>query len=256
MSRGDVESRIKDKLERKMLQLQQRLMESPDAAELKAEMLLVDAEIAQVKAAMTALELERPQEAKLLEQRDRLAARLEQLTARKEYMGLRMELYTERQERLRETLEELRQNYEQQKPMGDGVSSRWGDTQAALTCSSQAMQEERRKVLEMLQGGAISVDDANHLLSVLGEQEGKLRAQRRPRWVRIRVTAKDTGHTRVNITLPIGLVKAGLRAGGTIAGIEGLDTKNLEALLSRGEVGYWKDMVDERDTERVEISVE
>jgi hypothetical protein len=99
------------------------------------------------------------------------------------------------------------------------------------------MQEERRKILEILQEGKITVDDATRMLTALGEQESKLRVQRRPRWVRIRVTDMDTGRTRVNVTLPIGLVKAGLRAGGSIAGIEGLDTKDLEALLSRGEVG-------------------
>ena len=157
-----------------------------------------------------------------------------------------MELHTERQERLWEILEELQQNYERQKTVNNVPS----------TCPAQPVQEERRKVLEMLQNGKITVDEANRLLTVLGEQEGKLRAQRRPRWVRIRVTATDTGRTRVNVTLPIGLVKAGLRAGGSIAGIEGLDTKDLEALLNRGEVGHWVDIVDERDTERVEISVE
>lgn len=239
MSHRDIESRIKEKLEKKMLQLQQKVAEIPDVAELNAEMARLEAEIAAVRMELGSSE-------DFLEQHERLTTRLEQLMAKKEYMGLRVELHTERQERLWEILEELQQDYERRKTVNNVPS----------TCSAQTMQEERRKVLEMLQNGKITVDDANRLLTVLGEQEGKLRTQRRPRWVRIRVTATDTGRTRVNVTLPIGLVKAGLRAGGSIAGIEGLDTKDLEALLNRGEVGHWVDIVDERDTERVEISVE
>lgn len=250
MSNWDVGARIKDKLERKMLQLQQKLAEIPDIMELKTEMVQLEAEIAAIEIEMGAGE-------DFSEQRERLSARLEQLMAKKEYMELRMELYTERQERLRETLEELRLNYEQQQIEGYASSARpWGTGTVGSPSSGQGMQEERRKILEILQDGKITVDDATRMLTALGEQESKLRVQRRPRWVRIRVTATDTGRTRVNVTLPIGLVKAGLRAGGSIAGIEGLDTKDLEALLSRGEVGHWVDIVDERDTERVEISVE
>lgn len=249
MSQWDVESRIKEKLEKTMLQLQQKLAEIPSVVELRAEMAQIETEIATLEATLA-------DEAAIAEPHEQLHARLEQLMTKRDYIGLRLELHTERQERLRETLEELRQNYERQKTLTDiSVPYSGGSANVFAGGLASSVQEERRKILEMLQNGQITVEDANRLLAVLGEQESK-RVQRRPRWVRIRVTATDTGQTRLNVTLPIGLVKAGLRAGGSIAGIEGVDTKDLEALLSRGEVGHLLDMVNEHAAEHVEISVE
>ena len=78
----------------------------------------------------------------------------------------------------------------------------------------------------------------------------------RSRWVRIRVTDVNEDKVRVNLTLPVGLVRAGLRAGGSIAGVEGLDTAGLEDMLNRGEIGHLLDLQDEEDGERIEIFVE
>jgi hypothetical protein len=119
------------------------------------------------------------------------------------------------------------------------------------------MQEERRKILELVQDGKITADEAARLLDALHEQEERTRAKgRKPRWVRIRVTDTDSDRVRVNLTLPIGLVRAGLRAGGSIAGMEGLDTAGLEDMLNRGEIGHILDATDADDGERVEIFVE
>ena len=109
----------------------------------------------------------------------------------------------------------------------------------------------------MVQAGKITADEAARLLEALRDQMGDVQKRRRkPRWVRIRVTDTDAERVRVNLTLPVGVVRAGLRAGGSIAGMEGLDTSKLEDMLNRGEIGHILDMQDIEDGERVEIFIE
>lgn len=61
---------------------------------------------------------------------------------------------------------------------------------------------------------------------------------------------------RVNLTLPLGLVRAGLRAGGSMAAMERLDIAGLEDMLDRGELGHLLDIRGSGRGERVEIFVE
>ena len=119
------------------------------------------------------------------------------------------------------------------------------------------MQEERRKILNLVQEGKITADEAARLLDALRDKmENAQQRKRKPRWVRIRVTDLEAKRIRVNLTLPVGLVRAGLRGGGSIAGMEGLNTGELEEMLNRGEVGHILDMQDTVGAERVEIFIE
>jgi len=258
VSRRDVSFRIKEKLEKQMTKLQRRLAEMSTSDELEDELEQVEAEIAQIKSEMqqgTADELG-------LGVYERLEGHLDRLLAKKERIELKIEILEEKRERFQETLEELKLAYEQHLPGSDSTDTptdsraMWGSDSVKPPRPSKQMEEERRKILEMLREGKITVDDATRLLNALGEKEEKVRRRQRPRWVRIRVTDTTTGCVRVNLTLPIGLVKAGLRAGGSIAGIEGLDTADLEDLLNRGEAGHFFDAHDKNGGERVEISVE
>jgi hypothetical protein len=84
------------------------------------------------------------------------------------------------------------------------------------------MSTERRKVLDMLAQGKISVEDAERLLSALSGDEPAVdmrdeRSSRRksatPRFLRIMVEPGEEGGTseRVNIRVPLRLVRAGLK---------------------------------------------
>lgn len=131
-------------------------------------------------------------------------------------------------------------------------------------------QEERLKILQMVADGTLTPEDAARLLEALeetaaeGEAPAAQAARRRSaRWFRVRVTDTNTGRTRVNITLPLMLVRAGLRIGGrlNIGGIAeeklGPDViQALEEALTTGEGGKLVDIVDEEDGEHVEIFVE
>jgi hypothetical protein len=80
---------------------------------------------------------------------------------------------------------------------------------------------ERMRILEMLEQGKITAQEASELISALDERPRDGRRERgrwgagepppdRPRWFRVRVTDQVTGRARANVTIPIGMVGFGL----------------------------------------------
>jgi hypothetical protein len=127
------------------------------------------------------------------------------------------------------------------------------------------------KILKMIQEGKISAEQGVQLLEAL--DEGARRAARSrsapgappppapggrgTRWFRVQVTDTNTGKTRVNVRLPIGLVSAGLKMGARFAPqVEGLDAQELMQHLNSGETGKIVDVYDEEDGEHVEVFIE
>ncbi|MGC9468084.1 MAG: SHOCT-like domain-containing protein [Anaerolineae bacterium] len=265
MSVNDLEGRIKEKFERKIEKISERLDELREDEELKQTLQEVADQIDQIDAELDALMAAESPPGPGVE--ERLRAKRERFMAKRERLELKLELRQEMRHRLEESLSEMQhQLQESLDRIHREVKERterefdWRQryTQPQPTASAaRRMQEERKKILEMVQQGTIGADDAAQLLDALRDQEESARQhRRRPRWVRIRVTDMNEDRVRVNLTLPVGLVRAGLRAGGSIAGVEGLDTAGLEEMLDRGEVGHLLDVRDEADGERVEIFVE
>jgi hypothetical protein len=125
-----------------------------------------------------------------------------------------------------------------------------------------ASNEERMKVLKMVQEGKISAEEASKLLEAL-EQEATSRQQSTGetvssgRWFRVRVTDADSGRTRVNVRMPLGVVNAGIRMGMKFAPeLEGVDPQEIISLVQSGEIGQIVDAYDEDDDEHVEIFIE
>jgi hypothetical protein len=80
------------------------------------------------------------------------------------------------------------------------------------------MNEERRKVLDMLASGKITVDEAEKLLSALFEgaegERGSRQMNKKPlKYLRVLVEpgAESKKKERVNIRVPLNLVRAGLK---------------------------------------------
>lgn len=80
------------------------------------------------------------------------------------------------------------------------------------------MQEERKKILEMVADGKISIDEAERLLNALeqdaeSEDHLKFAGEKKPRYLRIVVEPKpeNPNGDRVNIRVPINLIRAGLK---------------------------------------------
>jgi hypothetical protein len=141
-----------------------------------------------------------------------------------------------------------------------------------------ATMEERMKILQMVQEGKITPEDAAQLLDAINAgsapsnasssrktgapvepmgPEGPLGPGRKPRFLRVRVTDTDTGRPRVNVRLPISMVSVGLKMGSKFAPqIEGMDADQLMQIIETGEVGPIVDVVDEDDGEHVEVFLE
>ena len=124
-----------------------------------------------------------------------------------------------------------------------------------------SLSEERMKILQMLEEGKIAADEATTLLRAL--DGGQRAAPSGPgvsgdsRFLRIQVTDLDSGKAKVNVTIPMGLVGAGLRMAERFAPeFEGFDLQELEGLLASGAVGKMVEVRDEEDNELVEIYVE
>jgi hypothetical protein len=77
------------------------------------------------------------------------------------------------------------------------------------------MSEEKRKILEMLADKKISVDDAEKLLAAVSEQPAEAAAAgvKGPKYLRVLVepAADNPQGDRVNIRVPLNLVRAGLK---------------------------------------------
>lgn len=130
--------------------------------------------------------------------------------------------------------------------------------------------DERLKVLTMVQEGKITAEEAVQLLEALdvSPAEGKRRSAPTPptppdfpvrtgRWLQMRVTDTDTGKIRVNVRLPLGVVKSGLKMGMRfVPEAEGLDKEELLNAIEQGETGKIFDLYDDKDGEHVEVYIE
>lgn len=125
-----------------------------------------------------------------------------------------------------------------------------------------ATQEERLRILKMIEEGKISAEDGARLLEALsvGEQrraEGPASQSGSPRWFRVRVTDLNTGKNKVNVNIPMGLVNVGMKMGARFApDMEGIDFDQISEMVRSGATGKLIEVEDAEDGERVEIFVE
>jgi len=123
------------------------------------------------------------------------------------------------------------------------------------------MKEEKMRILQMLEKGQITAEEAARLLEALeaGEKEERKEAETRTRgkWFRIRVTDLRTGKQKVNVNIPLSLVHLGFSMGARFAPkIEGVDFEELIEAIRTGAEGKLVDVEDEEDAEKVEIYIE
>ncbi len=121
--------------------------------------------------------------------------------------------------------------------------------------------DERIKILQMLEEDKITAEEAATLLRAM--DGGRRAAPGAPapgekgRHLRIRVTNADSGAAKVNVTVPMGLVNAGLRMAERFAPeLEGFDMQELRELIASSAGGKIVEVMDAEDNERVEIYVE
>jgi hypothetical protein len=121
--------------------------------------------------------------------------------------------------------------------------------------------EERKKILKMIEEGQISAEEGAKLLAALssGARRGGSSAARPggARWLRVRVVDLSSGRSKVNVNIPMSLVNVGIKLAARFApDVEGLDFDEIVEAIHSGAQGKIVDVVDEEDSERVEIFVE
>lgn len=126
-----------------------------------------------------------------------------------------------------------------------------------------ATTEERMQILRMIEEGKISAGEGAELLRALEEKKDSgpaaepLRGASKPRWFRVRVTDVETGRSKVNVNIPMGLVNVGIKMGARFAPeMEGVAYDELMDAIRSGRQGKVIDITDNEDGERVEIFVE
>jgi hypothetical protein len=121
--------------------------------------------------------------------------------------------------------------------------------------------DERLRILKMISQKQITAEEGAGLLEALrGGPAARASGRGEPgkaRWLRVRVTDRLTGRTKVNVNLPIGLVDVGLKMGARFAPeMVGMDASVIQTALKNGVQGRIVALDDEEDDERVEIFVE
>ncbi len=124
--------------------------------------------------------------------------------------------------------------------------------------------EERMRVLKLIEDGKISADEGARLLAALDKNGKRARRRRRAkapageeegRWLRLRVSDTKSGKTRVNMSIPLGLVNMGLAVGARfVPDVAELDVEEIRNALRSGLQGKILEVHDE--DELVEIFVE
>jgi len=99
------------------------------------------------------------------------------------------------------------------------------------------MNEERKRILEMLSEGKINTEEAEKLLTALssqGSENIQESFKKEPRYLRIMIEPgqESASHDRVNVKIPIKLIRAGLKLASFIP--KDAQVKVNEALHEKG----------------------
>lgn len=138
------------------------------------------------------------------------------------------------------------------------VSQSAGSDLVTVGGDDMSTREERLMILRMVEEGKISPEEGAKLLAAVGEdQEPSAPADAgsfdMSRMLQIRVSDTVTGQQKVNVNIPIGFVRFGLRFVPESADV---DTAAILAALDSGVQGRIVDVVAEEDGKHVEIFVE
>jgi hypothetical protein len=117
--------------------------------------------------------------------------------------------------------------------------------------------EERNRILQMIESGQVSAAQAAQLLDALAPDRERPNERVRNRLVRVRVSDLQSGRQKASVTIPVGLVNVGLRLGARLA--PQITNSALEELLrsiERGASGRLLEWQDLEEGERIELFVE
>lgn len=119
--------------------------------------------------------------------------------------------------------------------------------------------EERMRILQMIQEGKITAEEGATLLQALSSGKPKVPPSpgRDPRLLRVRITDLNSGKTKVNVNIPMGLVNVGIKLGARFAPSKSeINYNEILDAIKGGASGKVADIEDSESGEHVEIWVE
>jgi hypothetical protein len=112
----------------------------------------------------------------------------------------------------------------------------------------------------MVESGKITPEEGANLLSALGQKQAPAQPSTggsSARWFRVRVTDAESGRSKVNVNIPMGLVNVGMRMGARfIPEDSDIDIEDLMEQIRSGAHGKIVEVVDDESGEHVEIFIE
>lgn len=120
------------------------------------------------------------------------------------------------------------------------------------------MSDEQDRVLKLLEEKKITAEEAARLLDAI--KRGDSGGSQRNRFLKVRVFPRGSDRAKVNVTLPIGLVKWGMnfipdQAKAKIEEQE-IDMKLITEALGKGITGKIVDVEDDEKGQHVEVWLE
>jgi hypothetical protein len=121
---------------------------------------------------------------------------------------------------------------------------------------------ETQRVLKLLEEKKLTADEAAKLLDALGSAPNPLAGSDgdKAKFLKVRVTDKATGKLKVNVTLPLAIVRWGMQFVPDSAQMElnehNISLDDITRALESGFQGKLVEVDDENDDEHVEVYVE
>lgn len=122
--------------------------------------------------------------------------------------------------------------------------------------------EERLRILQMIEEGQLSPEDGVKLLQALNVNKSTPPPVPRPaneaRWLRVRITEAGGGQVKVNLNIPMGLVRTGIKLGARFIpqdAVADFDYQGLVEAIESGEKGKIVELITD-DDEQVEVWLE
>ena len=131
-----------------------------------------------------------------------------------------------------------------------------------MSANNMNDQDERMKILQMVENGRISAGEGATLLGTLtkdhtSEPELNLNSENNPQWFRVRVTDTVTGKRKAIVNIPIDLMDWGLKLGAQFAPeLSEVDMATLSRAVRESQASKIVDVVDDVGGEYVEVYIE
>ncbi len=135
----------------------------------------------------------------------------------------------------------------------------------------------RQEILELLGNGKITADEAAKMLGdvpvettsakeikIEVEQDELKQEEKReavsgksPSWFRVRVRNLETGKNKVNVNIPIGMLKFGMKIGKKFTSeLDDLNWEDVNGMMSGMHTGMLVEVQDEESNEHVQVYLE